>query len=409
MRFVVAQIGARRDYAVPLLLEQAGLLDRFYTDLAANVGLGRWLVKCGPLMGLGRAARRLAGRRVPEAIRQKTSAFANPTFWFACNCALCGTDPGARFREQLRWNRALGAAMVRHGFGRATHLYSMLGECAPFLLQAKRRGLTTVSEFYILLSAERILEREQTAFPEWETAPPDFNVIRRAFPEQVALLTRSDFAVCPSELVRTDLEENFGFRPERSAVVPYGVDPGWLSVKPRPVVGRVLFVGTAGLRKGIHYLAMAAEQLHARGRPYTFHVVGDAAPQAVERPECRQLVFLGRLDRAALRDQFAAADLFVLPSLAEGSALASYEALAAGLPVIATPAAGTVLRDGVDGRLVPERDPGRLALAIEGLVEKRLLRAQMAAAARQRARDFTLEAYAQRLLSALRSFKPQGH
>lgn len=406
MRYVVVQLGARRGYAVPLVLEQAGLLDRFYTDLAGNVGLGRWLVKCGPFMGLRRTARKLAGRRVPEAIRKKTRTFAGPTFWFSCNWALCGADLGARFREQLRWNRAMGSAMVRQGFGRATHLYSMLGECAPFLIEAKRRGLTVLSEIYILLSAERILERECASFPEWEAAPPDFRAIRNAFPEQEALLTQSDFAVCPSERVQADLVENFGFGPERAAVVPYGIDESWFGLESRPVIGRILFVGTAGLRKGIHYLAMAAEELHTRGRGYVFQVAGDVAPQLLERPECRHLVFLGRLDQTALREQYATADVFVLPSLAEGSALASYEALAAALPVIATPAVGSVVRDGLDGRIVPERDPRRLALAIESLVEKRLQRASMAAAARQRARDFTLQAYARRLLATLGSVNP---
>ena len=122
MRFIVAQIGARRSYAVPAILEQAGLLERFYTDLTAEVGPGRWLVKCGPLMGLRKAARRLAGRRVPQSIRAKTVTFGWPTLWLAWNRMLYERKPATRFRQQLRWNRALGRAMVRHGFGKATHL-----------------------------------------------------------------------------------------------------------------------------------------------------------------------------------------------------------------------------------------------------------------------------------------------
>jgi len=404
VRFVVAQIGARRGYAVPAILEQAGLLEHFYTDLTADVGLGRWLVKCGPLMGFGRAASRLARRRLPECIRGKTTTFAWPSLWFGCNRALCERDPAEKFREQLRWDRTLGSAMVRRGFGQATHLYTMLGECAPILAEARRRGLGIVTEVYILLSTERILKREHNAFPAWETAAPDFDAVRREFPEQEALLTHTDFAVCPSEVVRRDLVENFGFPAARSDVVPYGLDKSWLSLHPRTVAGRVLFVGTAGLRKGIHYLGAAAGLLRARRRNYEFQVAGDVSPQTAIQPECRCLEFLGRVPPDQMRQLYVTADVFVLPSLAEGSAEATYEALAAGLPVITTAAAGSVVRDGIDGRIVPERDAVALARAIEELVENRPARARMSAAARRRALDYELERYGERLMAALRSF-----
>jgi glycosyltransferase involved in cell wall biosynthesis len=71
--------------------------------------------------------------------------------------------------------------------------------------------------------------------------------------------------------------------------------------------------------------------------------------------------------------------------------------------VVTTPAAGSVVRDGVDGRVVPERDPEALADAIAGIVEDRALRARMSAAARERARDFTWERYGERLVSTLRA------
>ena len=95
--------------------------------------------------------------------------------------------------------------------------------------------------------------------------------------------------------------------------------------------------------------------------------------------------------------------MLVLPSLAEGSAGATYEALAAGVPVVTTPAAGSVVRDGIEGRIVPERDPVALADAIAEIVEDRDKRARMSVAARERARDYTWERYGERLVGALRS------
>jgi glycosyltransferase involved in cell wall biosynthesis len=406
MRFVVAQIGARRGYAVPAILEKAGMLETFYTDVTANAGLSKWLAKCGYLSPSKSAAAKFSGRRVPESIRGKTSTFPWRAFWFACRRVLSCSDPASRFRQQLHCSSALGFAMARHGFGKATHLYSMLGECGPLLRQAKRQGLIVVSEIYILLSTERILEAERRAFPDWESGQPDFEGIRGEFADSNALLTHSDFAVCPSEAVRTDLEEKFGFRRGHSAVVPYGLDPKWLELSPRPRSGRVLFVGTADLRKGIHYLAMASRRLRADDPYYEFRIAGNVAPRIANQPACRHLTFLGRIPRDRIHEEYSGADVLVLPSLAEGSAEVTYEALAMGIPVITTAAAGSVVRDGIEGRIVPERDHNALAEAIQQIVRNRELRDRMSARARARAREYTLERYAQRLLAALSSFKP---
>lgn len=103
-----------------------------------------------------------------------------------------------------------------------------------------------------------------------------------------------------------------------------------------------------------------------------------------------------------MRREFAGADVFVLPSLAEGSAEVTYEALACGVPVITTKAAGSVVRDGIEGRIVPERDPDAVAAAILEIVEDREKRNRMAFAARERARHYTWDRYGERLVTALR-------
>jgi glycosyltransferase involved in cell wall biosynthesis len=139
------------------------------------------------------------------------------------------------------------------------------------------------------------------------------------------------------------------------------------------------------------------------GYRYQFRVAGNVTRRVAQHPLCRNLVFLGRLPRDRIREEFAAGDVLVLPSLAEGSAEVTYEALAAGVPVVTTPAAGSVVRNGIEGRLVAERDPFALADAIAEIVEDRDKRARMSEAARQRARDYTWERYGERLVGALRS------
>jgi len=102
-----------------------------------------------------------------------------------------------------------------------------------------------------------------------------------------------------------------------------------------------------------------------------------------------------------MSDAFRTADIFALPSLAEGSAGVTYEALGCGLPVVTTFEAGSVVRDGIEGKIVPARDALALADALEGLVQNRELRDSMAINARARAAEFSWEHYSKRLHAAL--------
>ena len=117
-----------------------------------------------------------------------------------------------------------------------------------------------------------------------------------------------------------------------------------------------------------------------------------------------KLDFLGRVPRLDISREYEVADVFVLPSLAEGSAEVTYEALASGIPVVTTAEAGSVVRDEIDGFLVPASDPVALAARVKLIVEDRELRERMAQAARERARDFTLAKYSNRLAAVLGSF-----
>jgi glycosyltransferase involved in cell wall biosynthesis len=402
VKFIVAQVGARRSYAVPAILEKAGMLDRFYTDITGDVGLGAVFSAAAVLPLVGKSTRRLAARRLPFNIHAKTTTFPGISLVHALRGAMMAGDPAAACREDVRFSNALGMAMMRCGFGSATHMYSMLGECGPLFAEGKRRGLATVSEIYVPLSTERILTKERKQFPDWEFNVPDYAAVCRGFEAEHLLSMDADFAICPSKWVRDDLVQNFGLPSERTAVVPYGVNSELFSVRNEPVPGRILFAGTADLRKGIHYFAAAAEKLLVQRVRCEFRVAGNVERSVANQKQCRHLKFLGRVPRVKIRGEFAVADVLVLPSLAEGSAETTYEALACGIPVVTTAEAGSVVRDGIDGRIVPSRDPEALANAIAEIVEDRQKRERMSRAARDRAHDYTWERYGERLLAALR-------
>ena len=186
-----------------------------------------------------------------------------------------------------------------------------------------------------------------------------------------------------------------------ACVVPYAASDEWFQVHNAPERGRILFIGTAGLRKGIHTLGLAAS-LPCMGK-YTFVVAGDVTEAVRSHFITRNLQFLGRLTKPQLSAELSRADVFALPSLAEGSAEASYQALAAGVPNVVTLEVGSVVRDGMDGFIVPANNPEELANRIDQIVADRDLRRRMSQAARMRAMEYTWERYGERLLDALNS------
>ena len=402
-RFVVAQTGARRGYAVPAILKQTGMFERLYTDVCGNSGWGRWLTPGRLLPGIGSKLKRLANRKVPESIQDQTYSFAGPNLRWLWRSWRASADPTEQFRLDVQRNLELGLAAAKEGFGDATHLYVMLSELTPLMTAARQQGLTVVSEIYILISTHRLLEEERRQHPGWDPEPPNWQAVLSEFHCEGAPIGLADYYLCPSQAVADDLVDHWMIPRVATAVVPYGMNPAWLELVPKPQVGRILFVGTADLRKGIHYLAMAAEELAKRGRQYEFRIAGHVEEQVRKQALCRHLTFLGRIPRDQIHEEFEKADVFTLPSLAEGSAEVTYEALAAGVPLVVTHAAGSVARDGLEGLIVPERNPIALAEALETIIEDRLVRNKMAAAARLRAADYTWERYGERLTAALKS------
>ena len=120
--------------------------------------------------------------------------------------------------------------------------------------------------------------------------------------------------------------------------------------------------------------------------------------------------FLERLDRDALPEWYAAADIFVLPSRSDQWGMVLNEAAAAGLPIVATEAAGAshdLIEDGVSGFRVPTGDREALAGALNRLVGDAPFRASAGARSRELAGAFTPEAWAEAVATLARRLARQ--
>jgi glycosyltransferase involved in cell wall biosynthesis len=382
---LVVHSGARHAYAIPAIFARAGMLDSFHTDVCAGRGLGRvaGLAHALPIPKKAKAlSDRILSRRPPSEVLTRTFTDDLKTLLYEYKVRRL-TDPSARRRALRQHVAERGARIAARGLGQASHVFNVLGEGGELAKIARGRGIPVLSDIIIALSTARIHYAEFEAFPEWGPPPPDLP--QDGFPAPPNLLESTDVFVCPSAFVADDLIANWGVDPATTRVIPYAVSNVWFGISPRPVPGRVLFVGTADRRKGIHYLAMAATALSSTNRIFDFRVAGGIHDAVRSRPESRTLNFLGRVPRNEVISEYATADVFALPTLAEGSATVVYEAMAAGLPVVTTRSAGSVIEDGVDGLIVPERDPDALAAAIHRLVTDRPLRDRIATAAREKA------------------------
>ncbi len=213
---------------------------------------------------------------------------------------------------------------------------------------------------------------------------------------------RADLILAGSEYVKQTMLRH-GVDPARVAIVPYGADVERFQSGGRSEDGgcRLLFVGQLSQRKGIKYLLEAVTELRATGIELVMvgGVVGSGSGLARYREHFKHVP---NVPHREVHRYFEQADIFVYPSLHEGSALAIYEALAAGLPVITTPNSGSVVRDGVEGFIVPIRDVEALQEKILLLWHDRELRRAMGERARKRAEEFTWAAYRRNLGAMLR-------
>ncbi len=373
MGVMLIQQGARRNYIYARQLEAAGLLHSVVTDAAWPVSgpgrAGRLAVKVMPW--LSRALERRTLRGVLDG-RLRASVLPN----VASLSRLFVHEE----RAYALADEALALANRWRGLDGADIVLNYQGNGGSFLDFAKRKGVKIVTDFIITPKYLEIERDEHARWPGWEANLTSQSVIDFYRRRVNHLVQISDVYLCPSQAVARDLAELPGFVASRVRILPYGVS-GTMVHQGVPVAGRVLFAGAAGLRKGLPYLAQAATILKAVRPDVEIVVAGKVADTVGSRPEVGDLTFLGVLDRDRMAEEFARADMFCLPSLAEGSATSIFEALANGLPVVTTASSGSVVTDGVEGLIVPERSGEGIAGAIVAIVSDREKRTSMSLAA----------------------------
>jgi glycosyltransferase involved in cell wall biosynthesis len=367
----VAQLGARMHYAVPRIFHEAGMLERLYTD--SYVGNKPWLARAlaavpkrwrprGVDRLLGRSDRHIPAGKVTSfdlfglkyaRARRKASDAQDLTRLFASSAR--------RFCERVIAARPPAADVVWAFNGAALELFRW----------AKERGMRCVLEQTITPRPimHCLLAEELERWPGWEPgleSPPGSDLLAQREEEEWQL---ADRIIAGSHFV-VDGVRQWGGPMRKCTVVPYGVDterfaPAAL-VAEQSSAGRlrVLFAGGVGLRKGAPYLLNALRELGPQNVEGRFAARVALAPETL-LPYRDVATFLGPVPRSQMPTLYRWADVLVLPSVCEGSATVVYEALAAGVYVITTPNAGSVLSGAsAFGEIVPIRSAEAIASAL---------------------------------------------
>lgn len=251
----------------------------------------------------------------------------------------------------------------------------------------------------------------------------------RRIHSEVEILGFADRIVAATPAERAQLQWLYRSNVSQVTIIPPGVDLNLFFPRDAraakigigvPERGRMLlFVGRIEPLKGVDTLFKAIALLKEHS-PESIHGMclsiiggnnGDDREENVEMERLKELreslnlgelvTFLGKKDQDSLPDYYAAADAVVMPSHYESFGMVALEAMACGIPVVASEVGGLafLVRDGTTGFLVPDRDPEALAQALLVVIDNPGLRAELGRNAAEWARGYGWPLVADRIIS----------
>jgi glycosyltransferase involved in cell wall biosynthesis len=362
-------------------LEEAGLLDRFYTTLCDDPSnLWQRAACAAARLGGYDLRRQLRRRAVTEVPLAKVTAYP---FREIVRLLSGGLDRSGRLTDRV-W------AWAEPGFDRAVArrlhdglrgVYGFEYSSLATFQAARARGLKVIYDVPAPepLFVQAMINREVARFPVLDTpyhrhseAREDRRIARRRAEWHAADLVIAASAFTKSTYVEAGLDGS------RVRVVPYGAPP--VAARDAALAGpapdapvQFLWAGTFSIRKGAHYLLEAWRQ-GGFGRHARLIIHGAIAlPDALLRPLPDGVTIGGSIPRDQLMEVYQRSDALIFPTLCDGFGMVATEAWSRGLPVITTTCAGAadLLKPYENGLLVPAGDASALAEAITWCLEHR--------------------------------------
>ena len=198
-----------------------------------------------------------------------------------------------------------------------------------------------------------------------------------------------------------ELKREFRTNPDRIEIIPNWLDtrvffPITKTNAPGAASLSLVYVGWLNADKGVEYLLQATKLLSMKRSDFHLTLYGGGDLEASLKLQSNELeiaklvTFHGWIDNKEVPDALNRGDIFVFPSLKEGMPNSLLQAMACGLPVIATRISSIpgLIAEGRNGLLVDPKSSGQLAIAIESLLDSPKLREQMGAKNAEQIRQF---------------------
>jgi glycosyltransferase involved in cell wall biosynthesis len=364
---ILSHAGKQHSYYVARALYELGYLKKFYTSsYISNPALQALISKLNVSFFSRRYLSGLGGKYVSAAWRYEIKELVFRQ--------LEGNSQKVNelvFERDINFDKDLSKKLPRLSFDA---FWGFQGSCYHCLKESNALRLESICEMTMphVPFAKRILNEESALHPEWADS-----IGFTSFPAnyEQRLIEEPQIAkrvIAISSFLKNTLVQE-GIEAEKITVIPLGFDATTIpfhqeseSVANRPL--RLLYVGRVTQGKGIKYLLEAMKSFGKND--VELHIIGNIyGSGAAFKSYCDLYTYSKGVSQAELFKMYKQYDALVLPSIMEGFGLVTIEAMGAGLPVITTPNtnATEVIRNGINGFVVPIRDSNAIANAITTL------------------------------------------
>lgn len=279
--------------------------------------------------------------------------------------------PFINLEERMRWNNLpfYEAWIARQQIPEGTNVVQApMGSCRALFRLADRNSKRILKVFDAPNSHPNTLfeywQRECDLYsPGYRIPMPDW-----VFDQISREIENADMVLCPSNFVRDSMVQN-GVSPSKCYVSHFGVDTSIFKKRDKlPEKPIFISVGSLTVRKGQQYLFKAFEIVKAQLPEAELICVGGVRPDFIGELKKWHGTFTHYegVSHPKLAKMLSGATAFVLPSLEEGFARVLSEAMACGLPILASYESGatTVVRNGIEGIIIQPRDPEGIAVSM---------------------------------------------
>lgn len=395
-KFIIAQLGARQRYEIPLAFQTIGWLQAFITDYWSPFGkFSPWLMK--------NTHNKIFKRSLERWSPELNSQFVHSNILFGIKSSLIlarENDVFERSKIILEMGKIF-SKLVMNDAKQINHdsFFGFCSESLEVLQYEKLIGNTTFLDQYDCANDEEYIDMELDCWQGWKPSSSRIDDYYQRVYEEWRL---SDCIIVNSEWTQMNIIRQ-GAPAEKIHVVPLSYTPKHNSIlhrKPSNNNLKVLYVGGINLRKGVQYLVACAEKLQHTNIKFIFIGAVEVEDKIVDRfPP--NIVLTGHLPYEKVKEYYEKADIFVFPTLSDGFGRVQLEAMEYGLPVIATSNCGKVVENGVNGFVVPPKDSNAIAEKLLLLEADRETLLMMSIAAVNTIQKFSRVNYMQKLLEAI--------